>query len=249
MHMRLAHLLVVVMLYVTAAAGDGRLPSVIRHKHNPAFIAWTDESAAFDADGRLREDIAAAHPFLKRNMLVNPNGRCEAFMIEPPMEHFLPDMTLADVATSSLTALSGNVVHVSRGFHNGFPGTLVGFRVTDRLALRSAGTPLQAERGSIRYTFIGAAELLTPDGAICSTTARPVTLPKPGDAILIFAYVPPVDEAELIIPVDASRHLVVERSGSRIFTPANLADDLRTLTISQAMRHVAEVAERPRSEP
>ena len=248
--MLMARMLAVVLLYVAvAAAGDDRLPSVIRHKHNPSVVAWVDESAAFDANGRLREDIAAAYPFLKRNMLANPNGRCEAFRIEPEMEHFLDDSTLEDVATYSVAAVSGNVVNVSRGFFNGFPGTVVGFRVTNRLGLRSAAHPVHVERGSIRYTFIGAAEFLTPDGGICSTIERPVTIPKPGDAILIFAYVPPVDEAELIIPVDASRHLVVERSGSRVFTPANLADDLRALTISQAMVRVAKLAERPRSEP
>ena len=37
----------------------------------------------------------------------------------------------------------------------------------------------------------------------------------------------PIDAAERIIPVDGSRHLVVERGGNRIFTPANVADDLR----------------------
>jgi hypothetical protein len=245
----LLHLVLAVLLRVPSPAVDGRLPDVIRNKHNPAVVTWMDESAALDADGRLREDVATEHPFLKRNMLANPNGRCEAFMVEPEMEHFQRDATLEDVATTSHTALSGTVVHVRRGFYNGFPGTLVGFQVTGRLGLRSGANPLRADRGSVRYTFIGSAELLTPDGAICSATARKVTIPKPGDAIMLFAYVPPVDAAELIIPVDTSRHLVIERSGTRIFTPANLADDLRELTIPEAMRRVAKVAERQRSEP
>ncbi|HEY0160611.1 MAG TPA: hypothetical protein VGF28_25210 [Thermoanaerobaculia bacterium] len=181
-------------------------------------------------------------------MLHNANGRCEAFMIEPEMEHFLSDTTLEDVATFSLIALSGNVVHVARGFFHGFPGTVVGFRVTDKLAVRSGGESVRVERGDLRYTFIAAAEIVTPEGAICSKTPRPVTIPRPGDAILMFAYVPPSDAAELIVPVDTSRHLVIERSGKRIFTPANLADDLRELTIPEAMLRAAEVAERPRSE-
>jgi hypothetical protein len=182
-------------------------------------------------------------------MLDNPNGRCEAFMIEPEMGHFLSDTSLVDVATFGLVAVSGNVVSVSRGFFNGWPGTAVGFRVTDRLGLRSVADSLQVKRGDIRYTFVAAAELLTPDGAICSTTHGPVTIPRPGDAVLMFAYVPPIDAAELIIPVDTSRHLVIERNAKRIFTPANLADDLRGLTIAEAMRHVARVAEPLRREP
>jgi hypothetical protein len=245
--MRLHHLLVAMLLHVPVSAGDHRLPEVIRHKHNPAVLAWVSESAAFDAEGRLREDLAASSRILERNLRNNSNGRCEEFIVAPEVQHFLPDTTLSDVATSSLVALSGSVVHVSRGFFNDFPGTLIGFRVTDRLGLRSGGNTVKVDRGDVRYTFIAAAEILRPNGAICSTTARTVTIPKPGDAILLFAYFAPIDTGDLIVPVDASRHLVIERNGNRIFTPANLADDLRGLAIVDVMRRVAEVAERPRS--
>jgi hypothetical protein len=247
--MRLRHLLIALLLSVPASAGDHPLPEVIRHKHNPAVLAWVSESAAFDADGRLREDLAEANPILKRIMLHNPNGRCQAFMLEAPREHFLRDSSLEDVATWSIVALSGTVVSVSRGFFNEFPGTLVGFRVTERLGLRSVADPVEVERGSIRYTFIAAAEFLTPDGAICSRPQRPVTIPRPGDAILIFAYVLPIDAEEQIIPVDSAQHLIVERSGKRIFTPTNLSDDLRELSIPEAMRRAADIAKRPRSDP
>jgi hypothetical protein len=247
--MRLRHLLIALLLSVPVSAGDHRLPEVIRHKHNPAVLAWVSESAAFDADSRLREDLAAANPSLEMNMQRNANGRCKEFIVGSELHHFLPATTLSDVATSSLVALSGTVVHVSRGFFNDFPGTLIGFRVTDRLGLRSGGSTVQVDRGSIRYTFIGAAEILRPNGAICSTTGSTVMIPKPGDAILMFAYFSPIDATELIIPVDASRHLVIERNGNRVFTPANLADDLHGLTVADAMRRVAEIGERPRSKP
>ena len=76
------------------------------------------------------------------------------------------------VATHSLVALSGNVVQVSRGFFNGFPGTVVGFRVSDKLGLRSAENPLQIKSGDLRYTFIAAAQFLTPDGSPDATALR-----------------------------------------------------------------------------
>jgi hypothetical protein len=247
--MRLRPLLVMVLLHLPASAADDRLPEIIRHRYNPAVLAWVSESAAFDANGRLRKELAAASPMLESNMRRNTNGRCEAFMLEAEMEHFLPDETVEDVATSSLIALSGDVVHVSRGFFHDFPGTVVGFRVTGRLGLRAGGGMVRVEVGDIRYTFIAAAQLLRPDGAICSSPPRPVTIPDPGDSILMFAYALPIDAEELIIPVDSDRHLVIERGGNRIFTPVNLESGLRDLTIPDVMRRVADIADEARSEP
>jgi hypothetical protein len=246
--MRLTQLLLVLLLQVPASAGDGRLPTVLRHKYNPDFIAWIDESVAFDSEGRLRADLAADPIFATRTMQANQNGRCDAYVIEPEMEHFQPEASLEDAATSSLMAISGVVVQVSRGFFHGFPGTVIGFRVTDTLDIRPRGNPVVAERGSIRYTFIGAAEFFTPDGAICSRTRYPVTIPKPGDAVLMFSYAPANDAEDLILAVDASRHLVIERSGKRIFTPENLAESLSDVTIPEAMHRVAKIKERARSE-
>jgi peptide subunit release factor 1 (eRF1) len=55
-----------------------------------------------------------------------------------------------------------------------------------------------------------------------------------------------IDAEELIIPVDSDRHLVIERGRNRVFTPANLESGLRDLTIPDAMRRVAEVADEVR---
>jgi hypothetical protein len=178
----------------------------------------------------------------------NSNGRCEAFMFRSDMHYSLPATTLRDVATSSLIALSGDVVHVSRGFFHDFPGTVVGFRVTGRLGLRAGGGSVQVEVGDIRYTFIAAAQFLKPGGAICSRAPGPVTIPEQGDAILLFAWFAPIDAAELIIPVESDKHLVVERGGKRIFTPAGLESGLRDLSIPDALRRVAEIADEARSE-
>jgi len=247
--MRTMCVIFVAFIEASICVATERAPKILRNKHNSSVITWIERSASFDENGRLRSEVAILDPGLTRNLEANADGVCTQFMVEPPLEHFMPSNSLEELTSSAAVAIAGTVVSVSEGFLTGFPGTLVGFRVTDAFGLGSASTRAAiADVGSVRYTFIGSAQIVTPHGAICSTTGRAVTIPRQGDSILIFSFFNPIDEAEAIIAVESTRHLVIERGAARLFTPANLIDDLRGLTIAEAMASVRKRTARSGSE-
>lgn len=230
-------LLLIVALAAPNAAGEEGPPTFLRSRYDANVVSWVDETVAFDKAGRLRDDFWVSSA-VRPNMKMNADGACTYFMLEPAQETFDSSATLAEIAASACSVMSGEVVSVSRGFFQGFPGTLIGFRVTNNVTSRADERASTTLRGTIRYTFIGKTELVTPDGAICSTTGLPVTVPQRGDTILITSYLPPSDEGGLIFPIHSQRHLVVERDRKRVFAPAPLRDELGSMTIDQAIDRV-----------
>jgi hypothetical protein len=176
-------------------------------------------------------------------MEMNDKGTCTSWLVQPEMEIFESTKSLSDVAARAQAALSGEVVSVTRGFYRGFPGALVGFTVSDSVSVRAdpGSTPA---RGNTRYTFIGSAEILTPDGAICSKTSNPVPVPELGDTILLLSYVLPTDEQGLLYPIDSERHLVIERADERIFIAKGLRQDVLGVNVGEAMRRLRSLSNR-----
>lgn len=241
--MRVYALLLIGILAVPSAFASDGVPRLLRFKHNPDIASWLDESAAFDSTGRLREDLWFSTA-VRENAKRNASGTCTYFVEESPLETFADSSSLRKIAENAHAVLSGDVVSTSRGFFHGIPGTLVGFRVTDTVALSVDAHAAPVDTGSLRFTFIPKAEIPTPHGVICSRTSPAVTLPEPGDTILISSYLPPPDEEGLIFPIDSPRHLVVERKGQRVFTPKGLGDDLSETAIREAIHHIREIGGR-----
>jgi hypothetical protein len=170
-------------------------------------------------------------------------------MLQPPLDIRKPNRTLAEASQNALVAVSGQVVSLSRGFYGGFPGVLVGFRISDKVAPRGQVRPIRiAEPADVRYTFVGEAQFTTPDGNICSATGNKVPIPQLGDSILLFSFFAPSDEAGLILPIAPSYHLVVERGTTRVFTPVHLREGLHDALIPDAMQRIRALGPNVRSQ-
>jgi hypothetical protein len=241
------HSVLLLLLLCASVVPADKAPKILRHRDVPSSIVWVEESVAFDSAGRLK--AAFLNESLRSNLRDNASGTCSSFMHDSPFELFEPRDTLEEVATSSRAVFSGQVVSTARGLSHGFPGTLIGFRVTESFRPRTEGKPVPGEPGTILYSFIAGTEFVTPDGAICASRPDSVVVPERGDTILVFTYLQPIDEANLIIPLESERHLIVRRGEKRIFTPAALVHDVGDLSVSAAMSRVKRVTDAKRNRP
>lgn len=160
--MSVASLLLAFVVEVTSIAGTpAHPPKLLKNKHLPDVLTWVDKAEAFNGEGQLRTELAAWQGPIMQNARANSDGTCKVFMVEPPLEVFHERSSLTDAARSAKIALSGTVVSTSEGFLNGFPGTLIGFRITGAAIPNNSRNAAykNLNTGNTRYTFVGEAAI------------------------------------------------------------------------------------------
>jgi hypothetical protein len=217
------------LLLGTSMSNRG-IPTTLRYAHSDE-LAWVSESEAFDNAGNLRSELfgPSAEP-LRINLAANNDGKCHAFMVQPPSERPLTDASLAEASASARSIIVGQVVNSGRGFYHALPGTLIGVEVKKTLSASDRHRDLV-------YFFIPSATFITPAGVLCSRSFTKVAVPESADTLIAFSYEPPNDQGGLILPIDPDRDLIVQRKAVRVHTPKQFESELAGL-------HLDEIAQR-----
>jgi hypothetical protein len=244
--------LLTMLLYLSETTGTGKpveIPRIIVASGASDLPGWVIETVAVDASGALSETVLREHDRQRLASAVNRRRRTETTSTEPAASDTQCETyigralhqpgtkgSIGELAHYAHTIFSGRIEAGAQGFFYGQPGTLFAIEITE-----AAKGKVRA--GDVVYLFYPSARITTAGGVICAKPIGDATVPRVGDFVVAFPFLPPDRTDVQVFSLEPSEQLIVFRDGNA-FVPAKLTREL-----SRSSTTPASVLQRVRESP